>query len=257
MCGALRQFPNPSMAQAFVNAYPTARLWGLTAFDGDAQLFLPRLEIFSRQGKCELTLNLFSEEALSDDAQAALAWLENLLVIKPIENLQVKVLSVQHQPERSGWEIMLRDALKAINRQQMDKVVLARSSVLTLESPLFAPAMMAASRRVNHQCYHFMLRFDAHSAFLGSSPERLYLREGKHLLTEALAGTVANHPDERQAQALAQWLLQDGRTNRKTCWWLMISASACKAVPERSMCCHQKWYGCARYSICGGVLKGN
>ena len=227
VCGALRQFSHPSMAQAFVNAYPAARLWGLTAFDGDAQLFLPRLEILNRQGKCELTLNLFSEQALSDDAQAALAWLENLLVTKPIENLQVKVLSVQHQPERSGWEIMLRDALKAINRQQMDKVVLARSSVLTLESPLFAPAMMAASRRVNHQCYHFMLRFDAHSAFLGSSPERLYLREGKHLLTEALAGTVANHPDERQAQALAQWLRQDGKNQQEN---LLVVDDICQRL---------------------------
>ncbi|VTR49134.1 Menaquinone-specific isochorismate synthase [Serratia fonticola] len=33
VCGALRQFSQPSMAQAFVNAYPAARLWGLTAFE--------------------------------------------------------------------------------------------------------------------------------------------------------------------------------------------------------------------------------
>lgn len=238
VCGSLRQFSHPLSAQAFVNSNPAARLWGLTAFDGDAQLFLPRLEIFNRQGKSELTLNLFSERDLRKDAEVARAWLENLLLAKPIAHLQVKVLSVRHQPERSGWESMLREALLTIDHQQMDKVVLARSSLLTLDSPLFAPAMMATSRKVNHQCYHFMLRFDAHCAFLGSSPERLYLREGKHLLTEALAGTVANHPDERQALALAQWLLQDGKNQQENllvvddiCQRLQGGASAVDVLP--------------------------
>lgn len=227
VCGSLRQFSHPSLAQAFVNSYPAARLWGLTAFDGEAQLFLPRLEILSRQGKSELTLNLFSEDSLHADAGAARDWLASVAVAKPIADLRVNVLSVLHQPERAGWEIMLREALAAIDRQQMDKVVLARSSVLTLESPLFAPAMMAASRRVNHQCYHFMLRFAAHSAFLGSSPERLYLREGEQLFTEALAGTVANHPDERQARTLAQWLLQDSKNQQEN---LLVVDDICQRL---------------------------
>lgn len=238
VCGSLRQFSHPSLAQAFVNSYPAARLWGLTAFDGEAQLFLPRLEILSRQGKSELTLNLFSEDSLHADAGAARDWLASVAVAKPIADLRVNVLSVLHQPERAGWEIMLREALAAIDCQQMDKVVLARSSVLTLESPLFAPAMMAASRRVNHQCYHFMLRFAAHSAFLGSSPERLYLREGEQLFTEALAGTVANHPDERQARTLAQWLLQDNKNQQENllvvddiCQRLQGSARAVDVLP--------------------------
>ncbi|WP_025122816.1 MULTISPECIES: isochorismate synthase MenF [unclassified Serratia (in: enterobacteria)] len=238
VCGSLRQFSHPSLAQAFVNSYPAARLWGLTAFDGEAQLFLPRLEILSRQGKSELTLNLFSEDSLHADAGAARDWLASVAVAKPIADLRVNVLSVLHQPERAGWEIMLREALAAIDRQQMDKVVLARSSVLTLESPLFAPAMMAASRRVNHQCYHFMLRFAAHSAFLGSSPERLYLREGEQLFTEALAGTVTNHPDERQARTLAQWLLQDNKNQQENllvvddiCQRLQGSARAVDVLP--------------------------
>jgi menaquinone-specific isochorismate synthase len=238
VCGSARQFLHPAQAQAFVTSYPGARLWGLNAFDGDALLLLPRLEILRRKGKGELTLNLFSEQALDRDAKAARAWLNNLVVAKPIADLQVKVRSVQHQPERAGWEIMLRDALKAIDRQQMDKVVLARSSLLTLENPLFAPALMAASRRVNHQCYHFMMRIDAHSAFLGSSPERLYLREGQHLLTEALAGTVANHPDDQQAGELAEWLRHDLKNQQENllvvddiCQRLQGGASAVDVLP--------------------------
>lgn len=238
VCGSARQFSHPTQAQAFLNAHPGARLWGLNAFDGDALLLLPRLEIFSQKGQGQLTLNLFSEHALEKDAKAARAWLENLVVAKPIADLQVNVRSVQHQPEQAGWEIMLSAALEAIERQQMDKVVLARSSLLTLDNPLFAPALMAASRRVNHQCYHFMMRIDAHSAFLGSSPERLYLREGHHLSTEALAGTVASHHRQQQARALAQWLLQDVKNQQENllvvddiCQRLQGGASAVDVMP--------------------------
>lgn len=238
VCGSARQFSQPARAQEFLTTHPGARLWGLNAFDGEALLLLPRLEILCRKGKGELTLNLFSEQALDQDAKAARAWLEKLMVAKPIADLQVQVRAVQHQPEQAGWEIMLREALKVIDHQQMDKVVLARSTQLTLEEPLFAPALMAASRRVNHQCYHFMLRIDAHSAFLGSSPERLYLREGHHLFTEALAGTVANHQNERQAQVLAQWLLQDTKNQQENllvvddiCQRLQGGASAVDVMP--------------------------
>lgn len=238
VCGSITHFSHPLQAQAFVNAYQDARLWGLSAFDGDAMLLLPRLEFLFRQGRGELTLNLFSEHALEEDAQTARTWLKKLVVAKPIEKLQVEVRSVLHQPERSGWETMLHEALKAIARQQIDKVVLARSTLLTLDSPLFAPAMMAASRRMNRHCYHFMLRFDAHSAFLGSTPERLYLRKGQHLLTEALAGSVASHADDHQAQRLGQWLLQDMKNQQENllvvddiCQRLQGGASAVDVLP--------------------------
>ncbi|ANJ94918.1 isochorismate synthase MenF [Serratia plymuthica] len=226
-CGELRLFTQAQEAQAFIGAYRGARIWGLNAFDGAAHLFLPRLEILSREGETQLTLNLFSESSLRDDADAAGRWLEKVVAARPIAPLKADVGKVQHQPERAGWEIMLHEALKAIDRQQMEKVVLARSTLLTLDGPLSAPAMMDASRRVNHRCYHFMLRFDAHSAFLGSSPERLYRRNGLQLLTEALAGTVANHPDQQRAQALAQWLQNDAKNRHEN---LLVVDDICQRL---------------------------
>jgi menaquinone-specific isochorismate synthase len=227
VCGALRQFTQPRQAQTFLRAHQGARVWGLNAFDGAAYLFLPRLEILSRDGETQLTLNLFSESSLRDDAALAGHWLDQLSTAQPIAPLKAQVSRMQHQPDRAGWEAMLCEALKAISGRQMEKVVLARSTLLTLDGPLSAPAMMDASRRVNHRCYHYMLRFDAHSAFLGSSPERLYLRTDRRLLTEALAGTVANHPDRQQALALAQWLLQDGKNQHEN---LLVVDDICQRL---------------------------
>ena len=82
-------------------------------------------------------------------------------------------------------------------------------------SPVNAAAMMAASRRLNLNCYHFYMAFDGENAFLGSSPERLWRRRDKALRTEALAGTVANHPDDKQAQQLGEWLMADDKNQRE------------------------------------------
>lgn len=227
VCGALSLFTQPEQAQAFIRAHQGVRIWGLNAFDGVAHLFLPRLEILSREGEAQLTLNLFSESSLRDDAAAAGRWLDKVVPARPIAPLKAEVNKVRHQPERAGWEIMLHEALKAIDRQQMEKVVLARNTLLTLDDLLSAPAMMDASRRVNHRCYHFMLRFDAHSAFLGSSPERLYRRNGLQLLTEALAGTVANHPERQRSLALAQWLQCDGKNQHEN---LLVVDDICQRL---------------------------
>lgn len=94
-------------------------------------------------------------------------------------------------------------------------MVLARATDLHFASPVNAAAMMAASRRLNLNCYHFYMAFDGEIAFLGSSPERLWRRRDKALRTEALAGTVANHPDDKQAQQLGEWLMADDKNQRE------------------------------------------
>lgn len=77
--------------------------------------------------------------------------------------------------------------------------MLARRSTLRVEMPPSPLALMAASRQVNHRCFHYLMAWSAHEAFLGSSPERLYHLDDRRLDTEALAGTVACDPDPRQA----------------------------------------------------------
>lgn len=108
----------------------------------------------------------------------------------------------QHWPDKTGWTQLIELATKTIAEGELDKVVLARATDLHFASPVNAAAMMAASRRLNLNCYHFYMAFDGENAFLGSSPERLWRRRDKALRTEALAGTVANNPDDKQAQQL-------------------------------------------------------
>ena len=117
--------------------------------------------------------------------------------------------------DKTGWTQLIELATKTIAEGELDKVVLARATDLHFASPVNAAAMMAASRRLNLNCYHFYMAFDGENAFLGSSPERLWRRRDKALRTEALAGTVANNPDDKQAQQLGEWLMADDKNQRE------------------------------------------
>ena len=217
--GAIVSFTSLDQAQRFLRQYPEhpdLRIWGLNAFDpSQGHLLLPRLEWRRCAGKASFRLTLFSETSLQNDANQAKEFITTLANTKPLPALHLTTPQENHWPDKSGWTRLIKLATDTIAEGELDKVVLARATDLHFASPVNAAAMMAASRRLNLNCYHFYMGFDGESAFLGSTPERLWRRRDKALRTEALAGTVANHPDDKQAQRLAEWLMADDKNQRE------------------------------------------
>lgn len=201
-------------------------------------LFLPRVEVIRQGNQLSLKVNLFSETSLQADADEAAAFIKFLLSTHPIAPLTSRTVAQEHQPSREGWVSMLEQALASIAADEMAKVVLARCTTLTLSQPLRAASMMAASLAANHRCFHFMLAHNAEQAFMGSSSERLYLRQGMTLNTEALTGTVASDDNHRTAETLAQWLMNDRKNQCENqfvvddiCQRLQHSAAALDVMP--------------------------
>ncbi|WP_435927229.1 isochorismate synthase MenF [Dryocola sp. BD613] len=232
--GAVRRFNALADAQSFLNSWPqtpSLRIWGLNAFDpAQGFLFLSRLEWRRKGGEACLWLHLYSETSLRDDAREATAFLAQILAPKPLLPLHLQCLSEHHQPGLDGWHALIGKATVAIDRGEMDKVVLARATDLHFSAPVSAAGFMAASRRVNFNCYHFLMIFDAHSAFLGSSPERLWRRIDSALRTEALAGTVANHVEDYHAWSLGQWLLKDDKNQREN---MLVVEDICQRLQQK------------------------
>ncbi|QKJ87916.1 isochorismate synthase MenF [Paramixta manurensis] len=221
-CGAVAHFAQFSLAQQFSRRLPPDwRIWGCNNFSAEeSYLFLPRL-IWRRCADAQwLIVNLYSENALYEDAQQALAFLDTLTSAALPATLPTRLQHKQHAPDKAAWCQMVTQAIEGIQAGAMEKVVLARATDLHFEQKVSAAALLAQSRHVNLHCYHFMLAFDADTAFLGSSPERLYLRQHTELLTEALAGTVARDSDERTAVRQAEWLCNDDKNQREN--WLVV-----------------------------------
>lgn len=93
-------------------------------------------------------------------------------------------------PTNSQWVDLIGKALKKIENKGLQKVVLARMSTFEttdIISPyLFLKTLQNQS--VHTTVFLFMPKQD--SAFLGSTPEKLYTRQQRDLQTEALAGTT-------------------------------------------------------------------
>lgn len=217
--GTVSSFSSLDEAQQFLQQHPQQtdlRVWGLNAFDPEqGYLLLPRLEWRRCAGVAMLRLHLWSDISLRDDADRALTFLASLANVRPLPTLRLTLTGEQHWPEKAGWISLIQQATRTIAQEDLDKVVLARASDLQFSRPVNAAAVMASSRRLNLNCYHFFMAFSAQSAFLGSSPERLWRRREMALRTEALAGTVTNHPDDYKAWQLGEWLMKDDKNQRE------------------------------------------
>ncbi|WP_195994865.1 isochorismate synthase MenF [Citrobacter portucalensis] len=217
--GAVAAFSSLESAQQFLHQHdnhPDLRIWGLNAFEPQrGNLLLPRLEWRRCAGVASLRLHLYSDVSLREDAAQAIAFISSLSPVKPLPALRLNLTGEQHWPEKAGWIDLIKLATQTIAGEDLDKVVLARATDLQFSQSVNAAAVMASSRRLNLNCYHFFMAFSADTAFLGSSPERLYRRRDTALRTEALAGTVANHPEDHRAWQLGDWLMKDDKNQRE------------------------------------------
>jgi len=72
--------------------------------------------------------------------------------------------------------------------------------------PVDPVAYLLRLRRMTEETFNFYFQADEGHAFLGATPERLFKRQGRTLMTEAIAGTrprgLTTRDDERYSKAL-------------------------------------------------------
>ncbi|SHO56055.1 isochorismate synthase [Vibrio quintilis] len=211
--GQCHRFDDPAPAYAVIAN--GQRIWGGQSFDGgtdktpdcpESFFFMPLVELIRDGDVWILAVNLSGNKSRAIDA------LEQLVTTVPeLEPVKTGIESVVHLPDEQQWCDLMDKALSEIQHGTFDKVVLARESAYCLKHPVRAAQLLKASRDQNHHSFHFLMAVDAHRSFTGSTPERLYLRVGQTLQTEALAGTTGRGDTPAQDQALADWLIHDDK----------------------------------------------
>lgn len=209
--GQVKTFTDPSAAQKVLA--PQQRIWGGRSFDGRTErnrrcmssfFFLPQVEISRLASSWQIMVNL------SEDNSRLLSTLDKLVEhFSSLSELHCRVTQRINTPEKADWTNMVNKALTAISNKQFEKVVLARKTTLTLDQDLSSAQFLKASRKANSHSFHFMMALDSEHCFIGSTPERLYVRNGYALKTEALAGTIGRGHDEEEDNQLASWLISD------------------------------------------------
>ncbi|MBS3904392.1 MAG: isochorismate synthase [Simkania sp.] len=131
-------------------------------------------------------------------------------------NPMPRMINRMDLPEKSTWDQTIYHALKSIEQGMLNKVVLARKTTLSFESPLHPLSVLLRLRRQAHPiATFFCLQSAPHKAFLGATPERLFSRSGRHLSTMAVAGTRRRSADVSEDEALAHELLHSIKDKRE------------------------------------------
>ncbi|PJG83852.1 isochorismate synthase [Caviibacterium pharyngocola] len=218
--GEVRCFDDTKAAQRFMQETQLPLFGGLT-FYAHAGFFLPRLVL--QQQNDELSVSLFIDNGKknpTEERKAIAALLETFEKITALQPVRQQIRLTEQKAAQDQWCQWVEKALQRIRSGELTKVVLANETVFRTQNPLNPKDFLVESERCNFGCYHFLLQENPRSAFLGSTPERLYRRQGLLLQTEALAGTALMCEDEEQNRRQGEWLLQDPKNLYEN--WLVV-----------------------------------
>lgn len=165
---------------------------------------LPRFEIIHRDGQTVFAMNVLKDEA----SDAAAKEVDALVMDCPKAAFSLPgAFGRTNNPGRGPWLEAVEDALHHISSGGLEKVVLARKSSVFFNGKLSPVSLLWHLRQHTRQRFHFCFQPVHGHAFVGASPERLYRRDGRSIMTEAIAGTRPVGKTEEEQQALADELL--------------------------------------------------
>jgi menaquinone-specific isochorismate synthase len=191
--GQLRQRLSPR--------FPKVRYYGGIGFsqdrsiDPDWKLFgnyrfiIPKFEICTDGISTVFACN-FSCDFNSEKLDLILNELADIDFISPVTSADLPLqINRIDTPNRLEWEQNIEAALAQFTDLELDKIVLARRSILTFTHDIQPQLLLRFLQPNNAHSYHFCFQINSTTAFIGTSPERLYYRQDRFLQTEAIAGT--------------------------------------------------------------------
>lgn len=194
---------------------PPPRFYGGFAFDegaadgelweafGDALFVMPRWLYGRSEGRAWLRLTLpvgdFGDAAPSEYAD----YLERLS--RNEQTYSAGSYERRETESSSAYQERINVLREQIESGRYEKVVAARSLEVDLKAPIDDLVPLLAFRERFPSCTRFAFRIDQRT-FLGATPERLVRRQGEHVETVALAGTVPHGKrDELIASTKDAW----------------------------------------------------
>lgn len=214
--GKVRSFSQLNSAQEFIEEQNFPLIGGLQ-FQGYGQFILPQLLL--EQNPSYTTIHCFVEGEAS--ARQTLEIVKTLGKTTALSGLPKQIpLRTEQRADEQTWCDWVNQALTEIKQGALTKLVLANETIFHLKQPVNPYDFLAESEKQNQGCYHFLWAENQHSAFVGSTPERLFAREYNLLLTEALAGTAPISQDPVENARQSNWLLTDEKNLNEN--WLVV-----------------------------------
>ncbi|WP_162549258.1 isochorismate synthase [Halorhodospira halochloris] len=186
-----------------------------------ALALLPAVEIRREKGTLRLAANLFAmtEDELALQRRELISLLNKLIPVSSEDYLDSGVEVVQRLDELDygSCKAHISDILSEISQGDIHKAVLARQVELRLAGKLSPFATLRRWQQISPGSFSFAIEH-ADRVFMGCSPERLFRRDGRDVLTESLAGTVRRGETPDEDLKLEESLRNDSKLVREHDW---------------------------------------
>lgn len=130
-------------------------------------------------------------------------------------NAKLSLESVLEVPTHSDWRQEHKQVLDEIGQMDYEKVVLARKLACRTIEPFSPLQIFHRLSESNINSFNFYFEFEKDHAFLGASPERLFMIQEHDLYSEALAGTRPRGDSEIESKQFETALLASDKDQRE------------------------------------------
>ena len=155
---------------------------------------IPQFEIYNDSEKTFIAINIRNDQDIDfkDIGSNVLNKLERINFSNSSEKLQdIKIVDRTDLPDKETWIYNIGSVVKKIKESDIKKIVLARKTLLESQELINPLHLLKKLKKVNKHTYDFYLQIDNTISFLGCSPERLFKKIGRKILSEALAGSIS------------------------------------------------------------------
>lgn len=149
----------------------------------ECHFFIPLIEIKKRGDKVTMTLNLTPDRNIGELIEA-LNFQDN-----PFDDTVEAPLQRWNNPEYTEWESEIEKSLGMIRTGSLEKIVVSRSTRFQFQHALNPFALLKQLEKKAYNSTLFCLQVSKSKSFIGATPELFYRRIGRHIVTEAVAGT--------------------------------------------------------------------
>ena len=127
-----------------------------------------------------------------------------------------RVVNTAHEPDETAYQEAVAEALRRIDANDVEKVVLARTLVVETDRVLDPGVVARRLHASDPDCHVFAVALPgAAHALVGASPEMLLRRRDRRVASDPLAGTASRSPDPVEDRERGERLLQTVKERRE------------------------------------------
>ena len=126
------------------------------------------------------------------------------------------VVNTAHEPDETAYQEAVAEALRQIDANAVEKVVLARTLLVETDRVLDPGVIARRLHASDPDCHVFAVALPgAAHALVGASPEMLLRRRDRRVASDPLAGTASRSPDPVEDRERGERLLQTVKERRE------------------------------------------